>query len=786
MSIDGNIFKEFGIRQVKVTGVSDDGLALMVKFDSEVVQSTSPLRAILSPVMFGSDRGVCTDLSEYVNLKAFGARVTNTDEFLILGFKKARFQEIQEVDAGDGIRAGTSKLPTAKGQEIVIAGLDADLRLDHGGFSLTKPDDSGITLNNINDDDFTKSSLKLYTHFYENTTAASLIRHGEIYRFSDGSSSLTIDDAPKNDLGGSKIVEGSLRGLFYGNLGLDLSIGSKPRNIALTEYRHVINEFPAYAGFDGFKNESSNTFSNEALDVLDKKYDKIRQENDDKGILSLGKNQLIEIIAGNIVDRYGSSLDINYMQLSYGGPFGSVPGKDHVKKFEEARRITRRGIGYHFQLSTNTESDSDGPNPNNFTYAIDKEGLLKVNVPKSSNTGNVPYLSSSDVNVSGKGRTKLLVNSTEEEIPVTLRDDAGAVISPKKQTTTKNTRSTGVRYSNQWGYFPGESAYVRVNSTKYHNMYAVAEMLIANTIDKIFIPPSSTSPTLGITAGAQSKAKSFEQQRKPINPEDGKSKSFPTHDSCATVIVYQAPPAISTGGETVVCGKSYELDESKADGIINNPLGNNFSVKESDEVSVSVEDSARPVVPSGGKSAHINLEGSMEMSVGSDSADKKSIVLDTAGSLIAWLGRDANGRSAVVQTDGAIAVNVGGMSGNNWYPGRFDLRVNVTDKGVMSTTDPDLSFFDEEVVGPDSDYIISISSEGLVIAGTSGGKMIIRNKGDLLLEATNTLILSGTKVVTREGGLSDRGSGKDPVSKNTPKASVEGVGEMNDAVKNMA
>lgn len=784
MSIDGNIFKEFGVRQVSVIKVSDDGLALMVKFDSETPQSTAPLRAILSPVMFGSDKGICVDLSEYVGRKAFGCRVTNTDEFLIIGFKRARYQDIQDVDAEDGIKAGTSKLPTVSGGEVVVAGLDADLKLKLGGFALVKTDDSGITLNNINND-FTKSSFKSYSHFYENTTAASLIRHGEVYRFFDGSSSLTIDDAPINDLGGSKIVEGNLRGIFPGNFGLDLAIGTKPRNIALTEYRQVINEFPSYVGFEGFDAEPNKVFSEDALDALEKYYNKIRKENDNKGVLTLGKNQLIEIIGGNVVDRYGDSLDINYMQLSYGGPLGSVPKSDEVKKFEEAKRITRRGLGYHFQLSTNTENDDDSPNSNNFTYALDKEGLLKLNIPKSSDTGNVPFSTSTSADDIGRGRTKVDVKSTEEEIPVTLRDDEGKVIYPVKLRTTKDTRSTGVRYSNQWGYFPGDSDYVRVNSTKYHNMYATAEMLIANTIDKIFIPPSSTSPKLGITSGAQSKAKSFEQPRKPIDPDTGKSASFPTHDSCATVIVHQGPPAINPGGATVVCGKSYELDESMADGVINNSLGNNFSVKESDEVSVKVEDSARPVIPSGGKSAHINLEGSLEMSIGSDSADNKSIVLDTAGSLIAWLGRDENGRSAVVQTDGAIAVNVGGMSGDNWYPGRFDLRVNVTDKGVMSTTDPFMSYVEEEVVGPDSDYIISISPEGLVIAGTSGGKMVIRNKGDLLLEATNTLILSGTKVVTREGGLADRGAGKDPVSKNTPKASIEGVAEMNDAVKNI-
>lgn len=777
MSIDGNVFKEFGVRQCTVVGVSDDEKALMVKFDSEAVHSTSPMRAIIAPIIFGQDRGMCLNLASLKDLKAFGCRVTNTDEFLILGFKQPRFQEIcdVQVDAESNIRAGTSKLPTANNDEVILSGMDADLKLDLGGFSLSKPDDSGIFLNNINNDNFTKSSFKLYSHFYENTTAASLVRHGEVYRFPNGASSLTIEDTPKNDLGGSKVLEGNLRGLFYGNLGLDESIGSKPRNIPLTEYREVICEFPSYAAFDGFRKEAKLTFSDKALDAIMQKQDKIREENDDKGVLFLGKNQLIETMKGNVIDRYGSSLDINYMQLSYGGPLGCVPKGDETKKFEEARCITRRGIGYHVMLSTNTESDDDGPNSNNFTYALDKEGMLKVSIPKSSDTGNIPYSSKTNTNEIGRGRTKLEIESKEEEIPVTLRGNDGERVYPKRVYRDNGKRDTGIRYSNQWGYFPSDSSYVRVSPTKHHNMYAAAEMLIANTIDKIFIPSSSTDPETGITSGTQSKLISFEQPRKPIKPEDGKSESFPTHSPCATVVIHQGKPAIKTGGGTVVCGTNYERDENRADGIINNPLGNNFSVKESDEVSVNIEDSARPTIPAGGKSAHINLEGSLEMSVGSDSADNKSIVLDTAGSLIAWLGKDDKERSAVIQTDGAVAVNIGGMNGNTWNKGRFDLRVNVTDKGVMSTTNPLLSFAKEEVVGTDSDYIISISSEGLVIAGTSGSNMVIRNKGDLLLESTKTLLLSGTQVMVREGGLPDRPVGKDTVSKNTPTANTAGL-----------
>ena len=104
------------------------------------------------------------------------------------------------------------------------------------------------------------------------------------------------------------------------------------------------------------------------------------------------------------------------------------------------------------------------------------------------------------------------------------------------------------------------------------------------------------------------------------------------------------------------------------------------------------------------------------------------------------------------------------------------MRVNVTDKGVITSKNPDKPLMPNSTEpGINSDYIISISSQGLVIAGASGKKMLIRNKGDILLESTNTLTLSGTKVMVREGGLSDRPIGKDTVSKDTQNANEKGV-----------
>ena len=50
--------------------------------------------------------------------------------------------------------------------------------------------------------------------------------------------------------------------------------------------------------------------------------------------------------------------------------------------------------------------------------------------------------------------------------------------------------------------------------------------------------------------------------------------------------------------------------------------------------------------------------------------------------------------------------------------------------------------------GYSSDYLISISNEGLVISGMkSGAPMIIRNDGNIMIEsASSKLILKGTSV----------------------------------------
>jgi len=549
----------------------------------------------------------------------------------------------------------------------------------------------------------------------------------------------------------------------------------RKRNPEISEYRMVINEFSTDYMFTGFDDEVSR--SSNSLGMYDNSETFVRNRQQGN-TLHMAEHELIEVIGGNVVDINGNILDINYREISYGDNDNRVPAGDPNIGFDRARRISRRGIGYHFQLSTNTRTSDPSESQSNFVFDIDKEGILKVNVPASSDTGNIPFVSNANYTGPGDSVEVSFKNpSTIEPIPVPLRDENGEMVFPDKNSQGITHRNTGVRYSveGESPYFPvAEGATeVRVNTTQHHNMYAVAERLIANTVRIVNIPPRYTDDN-GFPEGTPI-GKPFEipipDSLNAAESDDlaalreilGQGETdFPTF--MGVVAVDPGPPAIYHGGGdsgngvgTVIAGKLY-IDETK-----NPPYSNAFkSSLSGDEVSAEISDGEEPAKPVGGKSANLNFEGSIETSVGVDNYDGKSIVLDTAGSIISWMGKDLNGRSMIMQTDGDMLINVGGTYDTVSLPGavvtrqmnkgRFELRVNVVDKGHVDT---DLTSTEREKgqggnPGADSDYIISISEAGLVIAGMkTEAPMIFRNDGPILIEsASGPVTLKGMEVRT--------------------------------------
>ena len=479
----------------------------------------------------------------------------------------------------------------------------------------------------------------------------------------------------------------------------------------------------------------------------------------------MAPHQLVEVIIGNVVNRRGESLDLNYGSIVLGDSNGFPSGSNLKDRYSQARLQSRRGIGYHFQLSTGVLSSDTSNNYDNFICAIDKEGILKLNVPRSSGTGNIMYPASAEFydDQTGKIKTEYSLNGRgPEPIPITLRDtEFGVVYPPVKETDEEYgegvlaERYSGVRFSNDNNYFKGFSGNsgdddngIRVNVTKHHNMYAAAEMLIANTIDSINIPFQNAICT-GLIPG-NPVGKSFERAKRE------KNGAVSGVNYMSTVSVDPRPPAINHGGGGFVAGKDYALDTDTADKRQNYQFSNEFSSSPQSE-------RENP----GGKSANLNFDGSIELSVGKDETDQKSILLDTAGSMVAWFGKDANDRSLVVQTDGAALLNVGGHNGQEFNKGQLDIRVNVTDKGFVGLNGDQSS---------NSDYIISISEKGIVIAGMAGTPMVIRNNSNLSIESSAKLILSANQIELREGNMPSKGTDASDVSSDTPDAaSIESV-----------
>jgi hypothetical protein len=543
------------------------------------------------------------------------------------------------------------------------------------------------------------------------------------------------------------------------------------RNPALSEYKIIINEFASEFGVFGLDKESEKS-KNQYL--ASGKNPNLSRDMESTNSLRLSESELIEIIGGNLVDINGLILDVNYNPVFYSPTFPTV---DANLKIEEAIRKSRRGIGYHFKLSTNSKSTDFSNSLKDFIFDVDKEGVLKVNIPKSSSTGNIPYLN--NVNFASQSNQRILnisaANPTiREKIPVNLKDRDGKIQDQKPPGTIY--RETGIRFANYSNdlYFPiGDQSgkkTIRVNTTKHHNIYAAAERLIANYITEVHIPAAFTREK-SLSIGGQdlgqvadipsdpneySRHSSFEVKYKPISAgsDPANNKTDVKNLFYSTVAVTPSVPAISTGGETFVAGKAYNSDDQRQPVI-----SNYFKTTEGDSgIEVSPDKVYQNVVTHGGVSANVNMEGSLELSLGKDNVDNKSLILDTAGSLVMWLGKDKNNRSLIFQSDGDVMVNVGGSYTPNqnpsvdpvFNPGRFDLRVNVVDKGFHDSSESRSSggAITTEDKPYSSDYLISISDKGLVISGMkAGAPMIIRNDGPVMMEsASDKLILKGMQV----------------------------------------
>ncbi len=183
------------------------------------------------------------------------------------------------------------------------------------------------------------------------------------------------------------------------------------RNPALAEHRTHIYEYALSEMIGNAAEETARLPSGTDPSFLNQPSRRDMRRTD---VLNMGlqvPNMLYEQIIGTTVDIYGNILDLNRNKILFGTKNDAnnrnSEGNLGVLDIETNLKLLRRSIKYHLELNSRKSDtsfkaaqldkgdglDRIGYSHSRFTIDVDGEGLTKINIPSSSNTGNIPLLS---------------------------------------------------------------------------------------------------------------------------------------------------------------------------------------------------------------------------------------------------------------------------------------------------------------------------------------------------------------------------------------------------------
>ncbi|MFA5023432.1 MAG: hypothetical protein WC523_00545 [Patescibacteria group bacterium] len=421
------------------------------------------------------------------------------------------------------------------------------------------------------------------------------------------------------------------------------------RNPALVEKRNLTYEFADSFGVRDLKNESeaSTLVRENNTDQPNISTDPSFRENRRTDILDLNPrnfNHLIEKVEGTVVDIYGNILDINRNKIQIpDNDFNT--GNNSSQSLRRMYSYLRRSIKYHYEINSRKESSdvdfstekvsNNAKEHSRWSVDVDGEGLTKINIPASSETGNIPVL----------GRYVV-------------------------------SRNPDKNLANQGQFKDPEQKDVRILP------FGPATGVVVD--DSNYIPASIKNPVSVGTA----------------------------HHN-----ILEIAPSVFNGNRI---------------GPINTHINNKILDLQTDDNGIK-NYHTNSDANAGGRSLNLNLDGSAEISIGADTSDRKSLVLDLAGGLVSHYGRDKNGRSIIHQTDGDVIIQIGGAGigtderftsseDKEDRPGRIEIHLN------RPTGDSHRIIIDENGM--------QIDIKGNVVMSSSGDFSIIAG-ADLLLDGRN-------------------------------------------------
>lgn len=505
------------------------------------------------------------------------------------------------------------------------------------------------------------------------------------------------------------------------------------RNPPFVEKRSVLYEFGSGWNVDT-KQEEERMLREGILPVRVSSDRRERRSN----ILSLSlscPNELMETVDGTLVDIFGNLLDINR------GILPPPSGQGAKASLESMLENARHTIAFHREINARkgwsytgsgipdlvdipdpSQSADNARDRSRWFVDVDKEGLTKLNVPATSETGTVPCLvrheNSSAVEVDDKGNAE-----------TDGRDEADARKLFRSDLEAGQQRQD--IFLDQFG--PGGIEVKHVASQ------------------------GGQSIDLSLTNRLSGKSTSH---------VDGKAAALPSTVQAGTAF-HSITATAARLLETSMNKASYEIvdkdaPEPEPDGAaVNDQVIQGFLASAGE--GIQRDEAGRPTnyPNAGGRSIHANLDGSLELSIGANTVDRLSWIMDTAGGIVAHIGRDRYGRSAVVQMDGALAMEIGGYdfvgsSGN--VDRRFadrstdlpkDIDIFRSGKVVIHVRRANASGTGPDTSAANKDQVIIVDENGVSVQAT--GQLSMNSTMDMVLQSGGQIVLDGKAVVFYTG-----------------------------------
>lgn len=483
---------------------------------------------------------------------------------------------------------------------------------------------------------------------------------------------------------------------YYKVIGLDSSIPANNltfgsiKNPPLVEHREMVYEFQYESNVTNDLKESLQYGKSKSTNTSYNLPNRRKSRADTLSLTLLEPNYLLETVKGTVVDIFGNILDLNREPLPIGKDKNTLhieKGADGREAYLKIRELERKSLAFHFEINARKDLSSKNAkastidlldinsNKNNSTIRsrffidVDKEGQFKINVPASSEKGNIPLLT---------------------------------------------------RYENYSSYSAED------NSNP--NQFFVRE-------DKRDIFQDSfaaAQPVLGDGVGFSKERGSIKLQddnKKEAAPKDRITESHIKHGTAHHDILQTC----SAFNNKEFINYQYGTNAVPTVDIDSIPLLKDIV---SDTIIVDGDGAFDKGGPNaGGRSGSINLDGMFEFNVGANTIDRQSMWADFAGGSIINLGRDRKSRSAVVQADGDIYMQIGnfGISTDSRFANDangkvgavLDLRImtsgNCThmircdDNGITIMTPGALSIHSSGNMRIQSDANIDIDCEALTI-----------------------------------------------------------------------